>query len=70
MGRGFQLKTTAYRAAIALKGSGATWAVAHDTPKAFDNAWHVGLLPKVKSYEISGQAFDLLLSFLSNQRFL
>ena len=53
-----------------LKGPGATWAVALDTSKPFDNAWHVGLLPKLKSYEISGQLFDLLLSFLSNILFL
>ena len=37
-------------------------------PKAFDRVWHAGLLHKLKSYEISGQIFGLISSFLSNRR--
>ena len=36
--------------------------------KAFDRVWHAGLLHKLKSYEISGQIFGLISSFLSNRR--
>ena len=47
--------------------SGATRAVALDISKAFNRVWHAGLLHKLKSYEISGQIFDLISSFLSNR---
>ena len=30
--------------------------------------WHAGLLHKLTSYEISGQTFGLISSFLSNKR--
>ena len=30
--------------------------------------WHAGLLHKLKPYEISGQIFGLMSSFLSNRR--
>ena len=36
--------------------------------KAFDRVWHAGLLHKVNYYEISGQIFGLISSFLSNRR--
>ena len=36
--------------------------------KAFDRVSHAGLLHKLKSYEISGQIFGLVSSFLSNRR--
>ena len=52
--------------ARAINRSGATWAVALDISKAFDRAWHSGLLQKLRSYGISGQIFDLVCSFLSN----
>ena len=42
--------------------------MALDISKAFDRVWHVGLLHKLKSYEISGQIFSLISSFLSNRR--
>ena len=48
--------------------SGATRAVALDISKAFDRAWHAGLLHKLKSYGISGQIFGLICSFLSNRQ--
>ena len=34
--------------------------------KAFDRVCHVGLLHQLKSYDILGQIFSLILSFLSN----
>ena len=55
------------RIAGAFNRSGATRAVALDISKAFDRAWHAGLLHKLKSYGISGQIFDLFSSFLSNR---
>ena len=42
--------------------------MAFDISKAFDRVWHAGLLYKLKSYEISGQIFDLISSFLSNRQ--
>ena len=36
--------------------------------KAFDKIWHVDLLHKLKSYDISGQIFGLFSSFLSNKQ--
>ena len=56
------------RIARAFNRSGATRAVALDISKAFDRAWHAGLLHKLKSYGISGQIFGLIPSFLSNRR--
>ena len=47
--------------------SGATRAVAPDISKAFDRVWR-GLLPKLKSYGISGQIFGRISSFLSNRQ--
>ena len=47
--------------------SGATGAVALDISKVFNKVWHAGPLPKLKSYEISGQAFALPWSFFSNR---
>ena len=48
--------------------SGATRALVLDISKAFDRVWHADLLHKLKPYEISGQIFDLISSFLSNRR--
>ena len=48
--------------------SGATRAVALDIFKAFDKVWHAGLLHKLKSYQISGQIFGFISSFLSKRR--
>ena len=42
--------------------------MALDISKAFDIAWHAGLLHKFKSYGISGRIFGLISSFLSNRR--
>ena len=56
------------RIARAFNRSGATRAVALDIFKAFDRVWHAGLLHKHKSYEISGQIFGLISSFLGNRR--
>ena len=56
------------RIARAFNMSGSTRAVALDISKAFDRAWHAGLLHKRKSYGISGQIFGLISSFLSNRR--
>ena len=54
------------RTARSFNRSWATEAVALDIFKALDRAQHVGLLHKLKSYEISGQLFGLISSFLSN----
>ena len=56
------------RIATAFNRSGATRAVALDIHETFDRVWHAGLLYKLKSYEISGQMFGLILSFLSNRQ--
>ena len=56
------------RVARAFNRSGAARAVALDISKAFDRVWHAGLLHKLKSYEISGQIFGLIPSFLSNRQ--
>ena len=40
--------------------------MAPDISKAFDRVWDAGLLHKFKSYEISGQIFGLISSFVSN----
>ena len=56
------------RIARSFSRSVATRAVALDISKAFDRVWHASLLHKLKSYEISGQIFGLISSFLSNRR--
>ena len=56
------------RIARAFNRCGAARAVALDISKASDRVWHAGLLHKLKSYEISGQIFGLISSFLSNRR--
>ena len=38
-------------------------------PRLFTGVWHADLLHKLKSYEISGQIFDLISSFLSIRGF-
>ena len=48
--------------------SGATPARTLDISKAFERAWHAGLLHKNKSYGFSGQIFGFISSFLSNRR--
>ena len=54
------------RIARALNKSGTIRAVALNITKAFDRAWHAGLLHKVKSHGVSGQIFALISSsFLS-----
>ena len=45
-----------------LIGLWATRAVALGISKAFDRAWHAGLLHKLKSYGISSQIFGLISS--------
>ena len=55
------------RIARAFDESWATRAVALGISKAFERIWHVGLLHKVRSYEISGQIFGIISSFLSNR---
>ena len=52
----------------ALNRYGATPAVALDISRAFDRAWHAGLLHKLRSYGITGQIFGLISSFLSNRQ--
>ena len=46
-----------------FNNSETTRAVALDISKAFDRAWHAGLLHKLKSDKISGQIFELLFFF-------
>ena len=62
------LKVVSDRIARSLNRSGATRTVALDTSKTFDMVWHAGCPHKLKSYEISGQIFDLISSFLSNRQ--
>ena len=56
------------RIARVFNRSEVTRALGLDISKAFDRVWHVGVLQKLKSYEISGQIFDLISSFLSNRQ--
>ena len=46
-----------------------TGAVAVDISTVFDKVWNAGLLPKLTSYGISGQIFNLISSFLSTRQF-
>ena len=46
----------------------ATRAVALDISKAFNGAWHAGLLHKIKSDGILGQISGLISSFLGDRR--
>ena len=41
--------------------------MALDISKAFNRVWHAGLLNKLRSYEMSGQIFGFIFSFLSNR---
>ena len=41
--------------------------VALNISKVFERVWHAGLIHKLMSYEISGQVFDHVSSFLSNR---
>ena len=61
------LTVVSNRIARAFNRSGATQAVALNISKAFNRVSHAGLLPKLKSYGISGQIFGLISSFLSNR---
>ena len=45
-----------------------TQAVALDISRDFNRVWHVGLLHKLKSSEMSGQIFDLVSFFLNNKQ--
>ena len=56
------------RIARVFNRSGITRALGLDISKAFDRVWHAGVLQKLKSYEISGQIFDLISSFISNRQ--
>ena len=53
---------------MSFNRSGTTRAVALDISKTFDRVLQAGVLHKFKSYEISGQVFGLISSFLSNRR--
>ena len=56
------------RIARAFNRSGATQAVALDISKAFGRVWHASHLHKLKSYQIAGQIFGHISSFLSNRQ--
>ena len=56
------------RIAKAFNRSGATRAAALNISKIFDRVQQAGLLHKLKTYEISGQIFDLISSFHSNRQ--
>ena len=45
-----------------------TRVAAHDIFKAFGRVRHASVLYKLKYYEISGQVFGIILSFLSNRQ--
>ena len=55
--------------ACAFNWSGAIRAVALDISKAFDKVWYAGLLHKLKSYEISGQRFQVVLDGKSSREY-
>ena len=57
------------RIARAFTRSRASQAVALYISKAFDRVWQAGLLHKRKSYDGSGQIFNLISYFLSNRQF-
>ena len=54
------------RIARAFNRSRTTRAMAVDISKTFDRVFHGGLLHKLRSWEISGQIFCLVSSFLSS----
>ena len=54
----------------ALDKCGEAKLIALDISKAFDKVWHKGLLYKLRSYGVSGKFFDIIKSFLSNNRSL
>ena len=56
------------RIASSFNRSGSNRAVPVDIYKAFNRVWHVGLLHKAKYYGISGEVFDIILSFLTNRQ--
>ena len=56
------------RIARAFGRSEAIRDVVLDISKGFKRVWHVDLLHKLRSYEISGQISGLISSFLSNKR--
>ena len=56
------------RIARAFNWSGSTLGEVLDISKAFERVCHAGLLHKLKCYEISGQIFDPISSFLSNRQ--
>ena len=60
--------TASDRIARDFNRSGATQAVALDTSKAFRRVCHIGFLCKLMSYEMLGQIFSLISSFLSNKQ--
>ena len=62
------LTVVSNRVARAFNRSGAARTVALNISKPFDRVCHAGLLHKLKSYEISGQIFGLVSSFLSNRQ--
>ena len=55
------------RIARTFKRFEANQAVARDISKVFDKVSHAGLLHELKSYEILGRIFSLVLSFFSNR---
>ena len=59
------LKVVSVRIARAYNRSGAIWAVPQYNQALW--AWYTSLLYKLRSYEISGQIFGFISSFLSNR---
>ena len=62
------LRVVFNRIAMVFNRSGATGAVALDISKVFDRVWHAGIPHKLRSYEISGEIFELISSLLSNRQ--
>ena len=56
------------RIAKAINRAGVTQSVALHLPMLFISVQHASLLHKLKSYEISGQIFGLILSFHNEKR--
>ena len=56
------------RSTRSFNRSGATRAVVLDIFKTFNRMWDAGFFYKLKSYQLSGQILDRILSFLSNTR--
>ena len=64
----YQLARLIHRLASALHDGKTAFACFYDLSKAFDRVWHKGLLAKLHSFSVRGQAHACLECYLSNLR--